>query len=139
MRQNPYGLRTMPNPQRERIAMATIDPRQDGQFAAAWIIGYAAATERAALDTLTLGALTGLLGVTGEHGPRPIFAAIAALAGLAGQERRSCRSSSPDKVAAVAAGEVAILANLTSEIQTANVGATEIVLAPFAIDRVRLD
>ena len=139
MRQNPYGLRTMPNPQRERIAMATIDPRQDGQFAAAWIIGYAAATEHAALDTLTLGALTGPLGVTGEHGPRPIFAAVAALAGLARQERRSCRSSSPDKVAAVATGEFAILANLTPDVQTANIGASEIVLAPFAIDRIRLD
>lgn len=139
MRQNPYGLRTMPNPHRERIAMATTDPRQDGQFAAAWIIGYVAATEQAALDTLTLGALTGPLGVTGEHGPRPIFAAVAALAGLAERERRSCRSSSPDKVAAVATGEVAILANLTPEVQTANVGTAEIVLAPLAIDRVRLD
>ena len=139
MRQNPYGLRTIPNPQHERIAMATIDPRQDGCFAAAWIIGYAAATEHAALDTLTLGALTGPLGVTTEHGPRPIFAAVAALAGLAEQERRSCRSSSPDKVAAVAAGEVAILANLTPDVQTAKVGTAEIVLAPFTLGRVRLD
>jgi len=139
MRQNPYGLRTTPNPQHERIAMATIDPRQDGRFAAAWIIGYAAATEHAALDTLTLGALTGPLGVAGEHGPRPIFAAVAALAGLAEQERRSCRSSSPEKVAAVAAGEVTILANLTPDVQTASIGSSEIVLAPFAIERVRLD
>jgi hypothetical protein len=139
MRQNPYGLRTMPNPRRERIAMATIDPRQDGQFAAAWIIGYAAVTENAALDTLTLGALTGPLGVTGKEGARPIFAAVAALAGLAGQERRSCRSSSPDKVAAVATGEFAILANLTPDIQTTKVGSAEIVLAPFARDRVQLD
>jgi hypothetical protein len=139
MRQNPYGLRTMPNPRRERIAMATIDPRQDGQFAAAWIIGYVAATEQAALDMLTLGALTGPLGVVDEDGPRPIFAAIAALAGLAGQERRSCRSSSPDKVAAVATGEFAILANLTPDIQTTKVGSAEIVLAPFARDRVQLD
>jgi hypothetical protein len=139
MRQNPYGLRTMRNPQRERIAMATIDPRQDGRFAAAWIIGYVAATEHAALDTLTLGALTGPLGLTADHGPRPIFAAVAALAGLAGQERRSCWSSSQDKVAAVAAGKIAILANLTPDVQTANVGTVEIALAPFAIDRVRLD
>ncbi|MDB5675392.1 MAG: hypothetical protein JWM65_2374 [Sphingomonas bacterium] len=137
MRQNPYGARTMPNPARERIPMATFDPRQDGRFAAAWTIGYAAATEGAAIDTLTLGALTGALGVIGDEGPRPVFAAIAALSALAGRERRACLSSAPDKVAAVAADGVAVVANLTADAQTVRVAEKEVVLAPFEISRIR--
>lgn len=129
MRQNPYGSRTMPNPGCERVPMAMADPRQDGRFAAAWTIGYAAATEGAGLDTLTLGALTGPLGVAG----RPVFEAVKALSGLAGRQRLACRSSAPDKIAAVAAGEAVILANLTADPQTARIDCTEITLAPFGI------
>jgi hypothetical protein len=137
MRQNPYGSRTMPNTVRERIPMATFDPRQDGRFAAAWTIGYAAATEGAALDTLTLGALTGALGVIGDEGPRPVFAAVAALSALAGQERHACLSSAPDKVAAVAVDGMAVVANLTADARTVRVAEKEIVLAPFQISRIR--
>ena len=133
MRQNPYGSRTMPNPARERIAMATVDPRQDGRFAAAWTIGYAAATQGAGLDTLTLGALTGPLGIVGGAGPRPVFAAVRTLAGMAGRERRACRSSAPDRVAAIAARGTLTLANLTAETQRVRAAGTEITLAPFAI------
>lgn len=133
MRQNPYGSRTMPNPARERIAMATADPRQDGHFAAAWTIGYAAATEGAALDTLTLGALTGPLGVLGEEEPRPVFAAVAMLARMAGLERRVCRSSAPDKIAAIAAGGMMVVANLTADVQEVRVGERNLSLQPLEI------
>ncbi len=133
MRQNPYGSRTMPNPARERIPMAAADPRQDGRFAAAWTISYAAATESTALDSLTLGALTGPRGILADNGPRPVFAAVKALAEMAGQQRRACRSSAPDKVAAVAAGEKIIVANLTATRQTLRIAGTEIVLAPFEV------
>ena len=129
MRQNPYGSRTMPNPGRERIPMAMADPRQDGRFAAAWTIGYAAATEGAALDTLTLGALTGPMGVAG----RPVFEAVQALAKLAGSERHECRSSAPDRVAAIAAGGTILLANLTAEAPVVRTPKGEITLAPFGI------
>ena len=133
MRQNPYGSRSMPNPARERIAMAMADPRQDGHFAAAWTIGYAAATEGAALDTLTLGALTGPLGVLGDEGPRPVFAAVAMLARMTGLERRECRSSAPDKIAAIAAGGMVVVANLTADVQVARIGERELSLRPFEI------
>ena len=63
MRQNPYGSRTMENPNSERIAMASWDPRQDSLFAAAWTIGYAARTDEAKLEVLTIGALTGPFGL----------------------------------------------------------------------------
>ncbi|MGN6817260.1 MAG: hypothetical protein ACTHJR_01160 [Sphingomonas sp.] len=136
MRQNPYGSRTMPNPRRERMAMAMCDPRQDGRFAAAWTIGYAAATEGAALDTLTLGAVTGPLGVIGENGPRPVYTAVAMLARMAGLERRACRSSAPDKVAAVSAGERVVVANLTARVEAARIGNVELSLKPFEIAEV---
>lgn len=129
MRQNPYGSRTMPNPGRERVPMAIEDPRQDGRFAAAWTIGYAAAAEGAALDTLTLGALTGPLGIVG----RPVFESVRMLANLASQPRKSCRSFAPDKVAAIAAGRTILLANLTAEPQTVRTPDAEITLAPFGI------
>jgi hypothetical protein len=138
MRQNPYGSRTMPNPHRERIAMAMLDPRQDGAFAAAWTVGYAAATAEGALDTLTLGALSGPLGVIGDDGPRPVFAAVAALAGMAGDPRRACRSAAPDTVAAVASADTILLANLTAEGRIARIGETEVGLSPFGIATVRV-
>src|SRR3546814_5720366 len=59
MRQNPYGSRTMDNPDRGRVPMAGVDPRQDGRFAAAWALGYVAASEGGRLETLTLGAQIG--------------------------------------------------------------------------------
>lgn len=134
MRQNPYGSRTMSNPERRRIAMASFDPRQDGQFAAAWTIGYAAATEQADLDLLTLGALTGPLGVVREKGPRPIFGAVRSLAAMAGAARRACRSSAPDKVAALASERsgrtVVLIANLTPESRTVKIGPAE----PLTLD-----
>jgi hypothetical protein len=118
MRQNPYGSRTMANPERRRIAMAGVDHRQDGRFAAAWTIGYAAATETARLDLLTLGALTGPLGLIGDAGRRPIFRAVQDLGGISGQTRLACHSSAPDKVAALASASgdrtTLLVANLTA-------------------------
>lgn len=115
MRQNPYGSRTIPNPDRSRVPMARNDPRQDGRFAAAWTLGYAAGTEDARLDTLTLGALTGPLGLLGENGPRPVFDTVTTLAEIAGMPRCACRTSAPDEIAAVCAGNTLLLANLTSD------------------------
>lgn len=115
MRQNPYGSRTMSNPDRGRIPMAAHDPRQDGQFAAAWTIGYAAMTEEAGLDTLTFG---------------PTSAeAVRLLASLAGQPRRACIVDRPNEVAAIHAGDTLVLANLTAEPLT--VGKIE--FGPFEI------
>lgn len=133
MRQNPYGSRTMDNPGRTRMPMAMVDPRQDGAFAAAWAIGYAAATEEAGLDTLTLGAVAGPLGAIGDAGPRPVFEAIRLLAALAGQPRRACTNSAPDKVAAVCAGTALLLANLTAEDRVIRVGGAETALGPFEV------
>ncbi|MGK6319510.1 D-apionate lactonase [Sphingomonas sp. DT-204] len=115
MRQNPYGSRTMDNPDRRRIPMAQVDPRQDGRFAAAWTLGYVAASEEASLDALTPGALTGPFGLLGDNGPRPVFATVRSLAALAGAPRRSCRSSAPERVLGIATDRTILLANITAD------------------------
>jgi len=128
MRQNPYGSRVMDNPQNRRITMTSQDPRQTSLFAAAWMIGYAAATAEGRLQALTVGALTGPLGLAsvntrGEVTYHPAFSAARGLADLGGHQRFHCSSSRPDCVAAVAGvgrdGErVAWVANLTGRAQT---------------------
>lgn len=138
MRQNPYGSRTMPNPERHRMPMAVADPRQDGRFAAAWTIGYAAATGEARLDTLTLGGLAGPLGAIGDTGPRPVFEAIRQLASLAGQPRRACTASRPDEIAAMCAGGSLLLANLTADRRSVCIADRAIALEGFDVRHVTL-
>ena len=107
MRQNPYGSRTMDNPNGHRIAMANTDPRHNGRFAEAFALGYAAKVLDAGLECLTLSALTGPFGViAGEGEPslaggkRPIFNTVTTLARLAGSLWRECVSSDPASVLA---------------------------------------
>ncbi|MBS7539130.1 hypothetical protein KHC27_09320 [Ancylobacter lacus] len=127
MRQNPYGGRTLPNPARGRVAMTRDDPRQQGLFAAAWMVGYAIRLAEAGVECFTAGALTGPFGLIvhptapTSHGFSPFPAAHAArfLADLAGAPARLCRSSAPDRVLALAAAtaegdEVLLLVNLTA-------------------------
>ena len=127
MRHNPYGARVTPNPENRRITMTDSDPRQASLFAAAWMIGYVAATAEAALQTLTVGSLTGRLGLaraqgSGELLRHPAFYTARRLAELGGNPRYQCHSSLPGSVAAVAGVDregrrVLWLANLTGQKQ----------------------
>ncbi|WP_221773943.1 hypothetical protein [Novosphingobium flavum] len=137
MRHNPYGAAAKANPEGARIPMADEDPRQDGAFAAAWTIGYAAMTGAARLDTLTFGALTGPRGVIGEGGRRPVFEAVKALAALAGAARHACGSSAPQRVVGLAAGGRVIAVNLTAAVQTVRAGSGLLTLEPFAFAEVQ--
>jgi hypothetical protein len=122
MRDNPYGARLNPNPSGGRITMTDADPRQRGLFAAAWMIGYAAAVADAGLDALTLGALAGPFGLVEPDGRlRPAFHAARALARLAGQAARPATSSEPSAVLAVCGGDTVLVANLTGERQRCRV------------------
>ncbi|CAN7590673.1 hypothetical protein LJR235_004265 [Pararhizobium sp. LjRoot235] len=105
MRQNPYGSRTMDNPNSSRIPMANRDPRHTGLFAAAFATGYITSVLDADIETLTLSALTGPFGVFAEKGEpiaeggrRPLFHIVAGLAELAGQQWRAVVASHPQKV-----------------------------------------
>jgi hypothetical protein len=126
MRQNPYGSRTMDNPDCGRIPMANRDPRHNGQFAAAFAAGYAASVLDANLETLTLSALTGPFGLYAgtdepveEGGKRPLHFVINGLAGIAGQKWQAITSSDPRKVMAFAVetntGRTAWIVNLTAK------------------------
>lgn len=121
MRQNPYGARVMPNPERRRMPMAQIDPRQDGLFAAAWIVGMAARLAEAGVESFTGAALTGPFGLLAEDAPgrrRPVFHTARWLAGIGGAPAISVASTDPARVLALAgatqAGDrVLLAANLT--------------------------
>jgi D-apionolactonase len=124
MRQNPYGSRVMDNPENRRITMTDHDPRQRSLFAAAWMTGYVAAAAEARLEVLTVGALTGPLGLASNDGVAyyPAFYAAQGLAALGGHLRYRCRSSRPEAVAVVAGTDrygkrVAWIANLTGRNQ----------------------
>jgi D-apionolactonase len=137
MRQNPYGSRVMDNPEHRRITMTDHDPRQASLFAAAWMIGYAASTAEAHLDALTVGALTGPLGLTSPNGTgaityHPAFYAAQGLSAIGGGPRYRCRSSRPDAIAAVAGTDrdgnrLAWLANLTGQNQAINLAGGRVI------------
>ncbi|MBB5496639.1 hypothetical protein [Paraburkholderia sp. MM5384-R2] len=128
MRQNPYGSRVMPNPRRERIAMAGFDPRQTALFGGAWLAGYAAALEGAQIDTLTLGALTGergLADVSDGVTRYPMYAVARALAAMSGSDRLPVAVAAAERsaIACIAArdpqGRIrVVVANLTDRART---------------------
>ncbi len=96
MRQNPYGSRTMENPNGKRIAMANRDPRHNGKFAESFAMAYVVSVLNAGLDSLTLSALTGPFGLiagdgepTLAGGKRPLFTTIKTLSRLAGKKNGS--------------------------------------------------
>jgi len=125
MRQNPYGSRLIPNPDGTRMTMTDRDPRQRGTFAAAWAVGYVAATGKVQLASLVPAALTGSLGLARlksglqQDEKFPAYYVTKILARMAGWKRVDCDLSDGRTVAAVAArdpksGHVEVLlANLT--------------------------
>jgi D-apionolactonase len=127
MRHNPYGARVMENPANGRVTMTDCDPRQTSLFAAAWMIGFVAETADAALQMLTVGSLSGRLGLARAHVSEelhlyPAFYAASGLAELGGNLRCKCHSSHPGRVAAISGvdrggRQVAWLANLTGQRQ----------------------
>ena len=132
MRQNPYGSRTMDNPDGGRIPMANQDPRHNGIFAEAFAMGYTAQVLDAGLERLTLSALTGPFGLFAEDGEpvraggrRPLFNTVETLAGFAGARWQGCRSSDPASV-------------LSFRVTTPETGA-QIVLVNIGRDRKTVD
>lgn len=151
MRQNPYGGATKDNPQGQRIAMADRDPRHNGQFAAAWTIGYAARVAPAGLEMLTLSGFTGPFGVLAASGEpaaegslRPISRAISGLCELAGLAHVPAKTSDETRIAALAgrsaSGETIVwLANLTADdvaVDASALGQGRLVMAPYVIKRI---
>jgi len=157
MRQNPYGSRTMDNPNGGRIPMANRDPRHNARFAAAFAAGYAASVLDAGLETLTLSALTGPFGLhagkgepVAEGGQRPLHAIVKGLAEMAGQRWRAVASSEPGKVLAfqmgAPSGHAVWAINITGEVQAIDLSElaftetapsqTKIQLKPFTLANI---
>jgi hypothetical protein len=131
MRQNPYGSRTMPNPDGRRIAMAGDDPRQRGLFGAAWLVGYAARLAGAGIETWTAGALAGPRGQwldteKPEAGIVPAFPVLRGMAQLAGCRRIALASSDASRVD----GFAAVTPDGETVLWIANLGPEETVVAP---------
>jgi hypothetical protein len=74
MRDNPYGVAPVENPDNGRVAMARRDPRQRGTFGAAWYLGYAAALAHEGAASVALGALEGDFGFVSTPSQRVILA-----------------------------------------------------------------
>lgn len=141
MRQNPYGSRTMGNPNGKRIAMANRDPRHNGKFAESFALAYAISVLNAGLDSLTLSALTGPFGLIADDNEpvaignnRPLFNTVKVLAQLAGKNFQLCQSSRPSDVLAMAVKEKVWLVNITQHEQDAVVaGSKTITLPPYGV------
>ncbi|UHD45495.1 hypothetical protein LUX29_21315 [Aureimonas altamirensis] len=138
MRQNPYGSRTMPNPDGGRIPMAHEDPRGRSAFGAAWLVGYAARLAGTGLRCWTAGSLSGPRGaILPDGGRTPSFAALKTLASLAGRPRIALESDAPGRVDGFAAlgidgSTVLWLANLTAEAQQVAIEGETATLGPYA-------
>lgn len=81
-----YSGRSQPNPEGKKRPAAEIDPRQSLSFAAAFAMGYAAAA--AGIESLTLGATSGSIGVAGKGRLYPLGELAEWLAAVAGRPRR---------------------------------------------------
>lgn len=108
MRQNPYGSRTMDNPDLIRVPMAHDDPRHRGDFGACYAIGLAAALAPAGIAVWTPAAVFGPRGVMGDW---PIVTVLAALSRLGGQQVHA--ASVADGLARLQIGDTTFFANLT--------------------------
>ena len=115
MRQNPYGSRTIPNPQGGRVAMTDDDPRHRAAFGAAWTLGMATALAPFAPVVWTPAGLFGPRGI-GSGGPDeatwPLTALLRELAAVVGGpvERAEIREG----VASLQVGGRLFRANLTA-------------------------
>lgn len=108
MRHNPYGQRTIPNPDLGRLCMADDDPRHRAMFGAAYVIGLATALAPTGAAVWTPAELYGPRGLTG-----PIRAAISVLSRCAGQPVH--RATISGGLAELIIGKHRIIANLTNQ------------------------
>ena len=108
MRQNPYGTRTIPNPNGEQVCMTDDDPRHRGQFGAAYTLGVATMISGADVQVWTPSALYGPRGLDG-----PIVEVIAALARCAGEPVR--HASLANGIATLQLGSTRFRANVTGQ------------------------
>ncbi|MBO0903524.1 hypothetical protein [Jiella sonneratiae] len=112
MRQNPYGARTIPNPEGRRVAMADDDPRHRARFGAAYALGLAAALAPAKIAVWTPAELYGPRGIVRDDGGwHPLTHVVAALAACASSP--VAEATIDDGLARLVLGKRRFTANLT--------------------------
>ena len=140
MRQNPYGSRTLDNPDGRRLCMAATDPRHHARFGAAFALGYLAAVAPFGLLAWTPAAGAGPRGVDVDGELSPLGRLLAELAPAAGRPVRAVRVDDPERCAALAAGDALWLANLTDGTLPVRLdGGRTIALAPYETRRASPD
>lgn len=100
MRRNPYGDQPAENPQGLRRALARMDPRHRGRFAAAWTLGYAVAVAPLGLQVLALHESHGPSGPFGglpgdSDAPVPAWAVLTQLVRAGGARALQVDGVSP--------------------------------------------
>jgi len=145
MRQNPYGSRTFPNPDGERICMAHDDPRHRGVFGAAWTIGYGMRVSDADVSRWVPTGIVGPRGIIDESGEGlwPVGLVVRDMCAMAGRPIITCRIDAPHTVAAIGVqeGEIIrmLIANLTGHRMNISVGCLGLVEELGAYGFMRLD
>ena len=100
-RTNPYGSALVANPMQSRQALAEIDPRQRGLFAAAWAVGVLDATTTHPIEAITLAAPAGPFGIVWQRQDyqqsgfdedadaviHPLFHVVRAVSAMSGSSR----------------------------------------------------
>jgi hypothetical protein len=137
-----YGTHT-PNPNNERVCLPKMDPRMRGLLGAAWTLGYIAAFARSAVETISMGAPTGPLGIVyrkTEHAQPffdevgigsvyPAFHVVSGLTRAAGAKLVKAESSDSQKVECIAyrakGATLLWVANLTADGQSVTLAGHE--------------
>jgi hypothetical protein len=138
-RDNPHGKTFTPNPNNERICLVRMDPRQRGLFGAAWTLGYVSSLAPTGVETVSLGAPTGPLGIVhrageakqphydglGRNAVYPAYHVVAGLTRAAGARLVAATSSDDTRVRCLAyraqGATLLWLANMTAQDQAVNV------------------
>jgi D-apionolactonase len=138
-RDNPHGKTYTPNPNNERVCLPKMDPRQRGVFSAAWTLGYIATFARTDVESISLAAPSGPLGImyrktdyaqpgydgTSGAAVYPVYHVISGLTRGAGQKLVAAESSDVAKVKCLAyrskTGTTLWVANLTADEQTVSI------------------
>jgi hypothetical protein len=127
---NPYGGQLTANAESERLTLSNSDPRQRGQFAAAWTLGHYAALQRSGADAVALWAVNEPFAVAAANEYWPTFHLLCGLNQGRGKTALNVSASCAD-IAVLAWGEAhgveVWLANLSDSEQAFELSGASIV------------